>query len=204
MTELLNTGQPSLSDESIEQMRAAILDTLEKTDKGGTANSIQNCVIVFEHDPIFAGKISRNLLTETDDMIGDMPWQRTTTRLDDQDLPHVLLYFEQYYGIRSEKSIKNAFRVVASRHSHHPIREHLRSLTWDGVPRVRFALHRFLGADINDYNEACLRVFMLGAVERVFVPGCKFDLMLVLTGGQGGREIILSPLTGAQRRMVFR
>lgn len=135
-------------------MRAAIRGTLEKTDKGGTANSIQNCLIVFENDPVFAGKISRNLLTETDDIIGDMPWQRTTTRYDDLDRPHVLLHFEQHYGIRSEKSIENAFRVVASKHSHHPIREYLRGLAWDGAPLIREALHHFLGAEVSDYNEA--------------------------------------------------
>jgi len=169
----------------MEQMRAAILQTLGKTDKGGTDNTIQNCMIVFENDPVFAGKISRNLLTETDDIIGEMPWKRTTTRYDDQDRPHVLLHFEQYYGIRSEKSIENAFRVVASKHSFHPICDYLRSLTWDGIPRVRVALHHFLGVDINDFHETCLRVFMLGAVKRVFQPGCKFDLMPALTGGQG-------------------
>ena len=146
---------------------------------------IQNCVIVFENDPTFAGKISRNLLTETDDIIGSVSWQRSTTRFDDQDLPHVLLYFEQHYGIRSEKSIENAFKVVASKHSFHPIQEHLRGLHWDGVPRIREALRHFLGADESDYNEACLRVFMLGAVKRVFEPGSKFEMMLVLTGGQG-------------------
>ena len=182
MVDPINTGQ---TDEDLEQIHTVIRSSLEKTDKGGTANTIQNCVTVFENDPLFAGKISRNLLTETNDMIGDFPWQRDGTRFDDQDLPHVLLHFEQHYGIRSEKCIDNAFRVVASQHSVHPIRDHLRSLKWDGVPRVRLALHRFLGAEVSDYNEACLRVFMLGAVKRIFEPGCKFELMLVLTGGQG-------------------
>ena len=185
MNEYINTGQPPLSEEYLEQVRAAIRDTLEKTEKGGIAGSIQNCVIVFENDPTFAGKISRNLLTETDDIIGSVSWQRSTTRFDDQDLPHVLLYFEQHYGIRSEKSIENAFKVVASKHSFHPIQEHLRGLHWDGVPRIREALRHFLGADESDYNEACLRVFMLGAVKRIFEPGSKFEMMLVLTGGQG-------------------
>lgn len=97
----------------------------------------------------------------------------------------MLLYFEQRYGIRSEKSIENAFKVVASKHSFHPIQEHLRALHWDGVPRIREALRHFLGADESDYNEACLQVFMLGAVKRVFEPGSKFEMMLVLTGGQG-------------------
>ena len=185
MNEYINTGQPPLSEEYLEQVRAAIRDTLEKMEKGGIAGSIHNCVIVFENDPTFAGKISRNLLTETDDIIGGVSWQRSTTRFDDQDLPHVLLYFEQHYGIRSEKSIENAFKVVASKHSFHPIQEHLRGLHWDGVPRIREALRHFLGADESDYNEACLRVFMLGAVKRVFEPGSKFEMMLVLTGGQG-------------------
>ena len=182
MVDQNNTRQ---ANEELEQIRTVIRLMLEKTDKGGTANTIQNCITVFENDPLFAGKISRNLLTETNDMIGEFPWRRDTTRFDDQDLPHVLLYFEQYYGIRSEKCIDNAFRVVASQHSFHPIQDYLKGLRWDGAFRIRNALHHFLGAEVSDYNEECLRVFMLGAVKRIFEPGAKFDLMMVLTGGQG-------------------
>jgi predicted P-loop ATPase len=75
--------------------------------------------------------------------------------------------------------------VVASAHGFHPIRNYLRKLRWDRNYRIRYALHHFLGAEVNDYNEACLQLFMLGAVKRIFEPGAKFDLMLVLTGGQG-------------------
>lgn len=176
---------PAPLENEQDLMRTSIRELLEKTNKGVTANTILNCVTVYELDPIFAGKISRNLLTETNDMIGKFPWRRDTTRFDDQDLPHVLLHFEQYYDIRSEKCVENAFRVVASKHSFHPIQDYLNELKWDGVQRVRYALHHFLGADVSDYNEACLKVFMLGAVKRIFQPGCKFELMLVLTGSQG-------------------
>ena len=48
-----NTGQ---SDEEQAQIRTVIRSSLEKTDKGGTANTIQNCVTVFENDPLFAGR----------------------------------------------------------------------------------------------------------------------------------------------------
>ena len=70
-------------------------------------------------------------------------------------------------------------------HSFHPIQDYLHGLEWDGVLRIRTALHHFLGAEISDLHEACLQTFMLGAVHRVFEPGSKFDLMLVLIGGQG-------------------
>ena len=108
MNEIIRTTNigPELSDAEQGLLRKSIRDSLEKTDKGGTANTIMNCVAVYEQDPVFAGKISRNLLTETDDITGPMPWQRDGTRFDDRDLPHVLLHFEQYYGIRSEKSIQ--------------------------------------------------------------------------------------------------
>ena len=186
MRQNMNMTPPDVeTEQEEEQIRTLIKESLEKTDKGGTANTIMNCVKVYEQDPVFAGKISRNLLTETDDIIAPMPWHRDGTRFDDRDLPHVLLHFEKYYGIRSEKCIQNAFRVVASKHSFHPIRDYLNNLTWDGVPRVREALHHFLGAEVSDYNENCLRLFMMGAVKRVFAPGSKYELMLVLTGGQG-------------------
>ena len=50
---------------------------------------------------------------------------------------------------------------------------------------MRFALHRFLGAEISDYNYEVLLLFMLGAITRVFKPGTKFEVMLCLVGGQG-------------------
>lgn len=174
-----------LTEEQLEEMRTAIRERLEKTNKGGTTNSIANCQLILRHDPIFKGKIRRNELTGCTDIVGGMPWQREGTLLSDKDIPHILLYLEQHYGITSEKKILHALEVIANENHFHPIRDYLNSLTWDGVPRVREALHHFLGADISDFNEQCLRVFMLGAVNRVFHPGCKFELMLVLVGGQG-------------------
>ena len=75
--------------------------------------------------------------------------------------------------------------MVANSNGYHPVREYLNHLDWDGTPRVRFALHHFLGAEVSDLNEELLRLFMLGAVTRIFQPGHKFDMMLCLTGGQG-------------------
>lgn len=171
--------------EEEKEIRATLCLALERTDKGAIASTIGNCRLIFQCDPLFTGRLSRNLLTETDNLAGPLPWHRTSTRFDDEDLPHILLHFERHYGIRSEKNIVNALRIVASEHSFHPIRDRLRGLRWDGEPRLRNALHHFLGADVNEYNEACLRVFLLGAVGRVFHPGCKAEMMLVLTGKQG-------------------
>ena len=50
---------------------------------------------------------------------------------------------------------------------------------------IRFCLHRFLGSDTDDYTYEALKLFLLGAISRAFKPGCKFEVMLCLVGGQG-------------------
>ena len=39
-------------------------------------------------------------------------------------------------------------------------------------------------------NEKAIKIFLLGAIKRVFQPGCKFETMLCLVGGQR-REVQL-------------
>ena len=54
-----------------------------------------------------------------------------------------------------------------------------------GQERIRHCLHHFLGSEENEYTYEALKLFMLGAISRVFKPGCKFEVMLCLVGGQG-------------------
>ena len=61
----------------------------------------------------------------------------------------------------------------------------LNGLVWDGKERIRFCLRHFLGADTDEYTCQSLRLFLLGAIHRAFRPGCKFEVMLCLVGGQG-------------------
>ena len=37
----------------------------------------------------------------------------------------------------------------------------------------------------SEYTFQSLRLFLLGAIHRAFSPGCKFEVMLCLVGGQG-------------------
>ena len=73
-----------------------------------------------------------------------------------------------------------------------PIQDVLNGLVWDGTPRIRSCLHHFLGADESDYVEEMLKHFLLGAIRRVFSPGCKYEEMLCLVGGQGAGKSSLS------------
>ena len=61
----------------------------------------------------------------------------------------------------------------------------LNGLQWDGTERIAHVLHHFLGAAEDEYTCEAMKIFLLGAVKRVFQPGCKFETMLCLVGGQG-------------------
>ena len=42
------------------------------------------------------------------------------------------------------------------------------------------SLHHFLGADTDEYTYEALKLFLMGAIRRVFRPGSKFEVMLCL------------------------
>ena len=94
-------------------------------------------------------------------------------------------YLEETYGLTNEKKIDNVIGIVANENKYHPIRDYLSALVWDGTERIRFCLRHFLGADADDYTYEALKLFLLGAISRAFQPGCKFEIMLCLVGGQG-------------------
>ena len=84
-----------------------------------------------------------------------------------------------------EKMIAAAIGSFANENVYLPIRDYLNGLSWDGTERIRTCLHHFLGADSDQYTYEALRLFLLGAIHRAFHPGCKFEVMLCLVGGQG-------------------
>lgn len=178
-------GKSAENEALLSQQRAILRARLAHSKDGSITCSVENCVLILENDPVLMGVIRKNLFTGCMVIVGDMPWHRAGNCFTDDDLAFIELLFENHYGITSEKKILTALRVVANSNGYHPVREYLNHLDWDRTPRVRFALHHFLGAEISDLNEELLRLFMLGAVTRIFQPGCKFDMMLCLTGGQG-------------------
>ncbi len=162
-----------------------VRESLSMTQKGQAANTIGNCKTVFQCDPLLKGAIRLNLLTERVDIVRDVGWRRNTSALTDTDIKYLLLYFEENYGLTSEKKIQNALAIVANENCYHPVQDCLNGLVWDGTPRIRSCLRHFLGADADDYVEEMLKHFLLGAIRRVFMPGSKYEEMLCLVGGQG-------------------
>ena len=156
--ELRNAGRLSVEDVTKE---------LEQTEKGLPRQSIQNCVTVLQKDPILAGSIRRNELTDKIEIVKDVGWKRRGEAITDTDVNQIRLYLENHYGLTREKQIRAALEI-------------------------RHLLPKYLGAEESDYVYEMTKLMMLGAISRAFRPGCKFEIMLCLVGGQGaGKSTLL-------------
>ncbi len=178
---LMDTVDSMTDEQEVEE----VLSMLDTDGKGEPLSTPDNYNTIFLNDPLLKGAFSTNLLTDRIDVMKDLGWYRSSDHLTDVDIQYLILYLDQNYHLSSERRINSAVQIAANEYRYHPIQDYLNSLKWDGKERVRYALHHFLGAEVNDYNYEMLRLFMLGAVVRVFEPGTKFDYMLCLVGDQG-------------------
>ena len=142
-------------------------------------------VKILREDTLLAGAIRLNELSEKVDIVKDLGWHREDAPLTDTDIAFIMLYIDERYSIGNQKAVETAIRVVATENRYHPVRDTLNSLKWDGIPRVENMLTHFFGAEQTELVKESMKLFMLGAVCRVFHPGIKFETTLCLVGDQG-------------------
>lgn len=167
---------------TVEQVK----NRLDYTDKG-IREIITNYVTALRYDENLQGVFRQNIFTDRIDVIKTkfVNWNRQSTSIEDIDLVKTLLYLAGNYGLKNKQTLTDAIRIVANDFSYHPVRDYLNGLEWDHTERIRYALHRFLGAEQNEYSYEVMKLLMMGAIERVFNPGSKFDYIVCLVGGQG-------------------
>lgn len=85
----------------------------------------------------------------------------------------------------STEDIWAAMAYLSKRRRHHPIRDWLSGLEWDGVPRLEEPLARAFGQQWPGLEALLLRKWFLAAVARGMEPGCKVDTVLILRGDEG-------------------
>jgi hypothetical protein len=82
-------------------------------------------------------------------------------------------------------TVHKAIDLRAHEYCFHPVRDYLKSLCWDGKPRVDTWLNQYLGVAQTEYTKTIGRMFLIAAVARIFQPGCQANYMLILEGEQG-------------------
>lgn len=153
--------------------------------RGKFVDDVRNWDLIRANDPVFA-LFQFNDLTLSPEATDDLPWRgvdKFSRDIDAVDVANLRFYLEREYGFRPSKEFaSDLIATSAANHRVNPVREYLESLEWDGVPRLETCLP---GADDTAHNRLVARKVLVGAVARMFEPGCKWDHTLVLHGPQG-------------------
>lgn len=165
---------------------------------GGYHKTINNTMLILQNLPALHGCARRDDFSGRIYAAEELPWAKGVRVWSDADTTELRRYLEQEHRFKPGKSdIRDAVIAVAVRQRFHPVRDYLNSLMWDLKPRLDTLFVDYLGAEDTPYIRAITRKALVGAVARIMEPGCKFDYMPVLVGGQGrGKSSIISKLAG--------
>lgn len=155
---------------------------LEYTDKGKLKSSIGNYVKILEQDEAFKGKILFNEMSGYPEKVVD---GKTESWIDLDD-SKVRNYIETHYGICNKDKINDALAIVSNKHSYNPLKDKIEAVKWDGISRIETMLIKWLKAEDTPYAREVSRLIFAGGINRLYNPGCKFDIMVVLVGEQQG------------------
>lgn len=163
--------------------------------------SLKNNILYLQHLPKYKGIFRYNEFSH-EIMVTRCPvWENEDTfrvhTLNDVDISETASNLESVGMSPDRTRIHNAIEVVANKNSFHPAKDYFNALEWDGVKRLDKWLSYYLGAedDEPDYLAFIGKKWLTAAVRRVFMPGCKFDHVLVMEGKQGkGKSTALKVL----------
>jgi len=174
---------------------------LDADRKGNYLPTMNNIALILDNDPHFKGAIAFDEFQQQPVFKRDMPWRSIKDGKDfitDNDLANLENYVEKVYTIFSSAKFMKGLLVVLERNRFHPVRQYLRGLRWDGVPRIDTLMVDYLGAEDSVYTRAVTRKTLVAGVARVMKPGIKYDYVLTLVGKEGqGKSALWDKLGGA-------
>jgi hypothetical protein len=161
--------------------------SFQRTPAGGIKASKDNTVLALARADLCGFHIRRDTFRD-ETMLASCDtdgWRR----MENVDYTELCLRLERgkFQNITKEL-IRDSVAYVAALNTFDSAQHWLGGLAWDGVPRVRGFLHRYLGAADTPYTQAIGLYLWTALAGRVLVPGCKADMVPVLVGAQGTRK----------------
>jgi predicted P-loop ATPase len=156
---------------------------LRRSPKGDLRCTFGNLVLILTHDSNYAGTLRLDEMRGVVMLGGDDLADATVSRM--------RVDLETRYAIQpGDAEMARAVQLVAAGNAFHPVRDFLKQLKWDGVPRLNRVATEILHVRAGSDEEANLsgllvRRWFISLVARPLVPGCKVDTALILEGAQG-------------------
>ncbi len=171
---------------------------LRSKPEGGSATGLgqilacmTNVKIALSQSPAWSGVLRYNESNCTVFFHSPPPWRDSRAcpfSVNDGDVIRITEWMQtQGIMVHHKTQVLDAMLISSQERSYHPVREYLDSLQdkWDGTPRIDRWFTTHLGSEDTPFYRACGAKFLIGAVARIYQPGCKHDHCVVFEGSQG-------------------
>ena len=154
---------------------------------------LANAMLALRRAPAWSGALAYDEFAMQTVMAAPPPWEAskpawiTRPWTEHDDLLATNWLQQQDIGV-PVSVVQQAVEAVARDASYNPVVDYLEGLEHDRVPRLVTWLSEYLGAEPNPYHSEVGKVMMIGAVARIYRPGCKNDLVPILEGKQGAKK----------------
>lgn len=157
---------------------------------------VHNVRIVMWNHPALSGLFGFDEFQQRVVKLRVPPWGGELGPVNDVDEIEAAAWFgrpDTYACNISTGMAREAMLAVARQRTFHPVRDYLNQCAerWDGEERLPMFFSDYCDAARDEVHQAFALNFFISAVARIFRPGVKADLMLVLEGDQGIRKSTL-------------
>lgn len=163
------------------------------------SNSLKNIGLILSQDSILHDTFKYNEFAYSIDVVRDIPELFIEKgQMDDSYMAMILRYIEDSYNIMfQERLLTMGITVEARQHPYNPVKDYMEQCykDWDHKGRIKDFLPVYLGVPTSEVTTLQTKLFLVGAVMKVYKPDSKFDWVFDLVGGQGvGKTTLLKKL----------
>jgi len=108
--------------------------------------------------------------------------------------PHKGLCLEKF----RKSAISSGLEILLQERKVDPHAEYLKTLVWDGVPRIEQFFQTYCHVVDNAYHRKVSKNFWVALAARGLKPGCKFDSIVIIEGKEGVRKSSLVEAIGGE------
>jgi predicted P-loop ATPase len=148
------------------------------------AYGTQAMKLVLMRHPDWKGRLRRNVMTQQVELDGKIMSESVS------DIAEALRSYLAWDREPQLDLVRTAIIEAAEAQWHNPVADWLRSLRWDGVPRIDNWLVR-AGCEGDEVSYLVGRKWLISLAARALRPGCKCDTVLILEGPQGMKKSTL-------------
>lgn len=165
---------------------------LRKGSNGMPYKDMANALAVLQHHPFYKDTIKYNEFKQEIEYSG--------MALDDNHLVKIQYFMQSAIGLSSisKDTVMAAVQFYAAENSYDEVQDWVKSLTWDGTPRLATWIAKATGVEDDTYHAGIGSQWFMGLISRIMRPGSVFDHVLVMVGPQGiGKTSLFRIIGGA-------